>query len=140
MFHSAGLFFLISGGLAALFAILVVWRMGLLKHTPRLPLYANPRSVFYVLWLFTDILRSSLRVSQLVWALHPPLNPALGWVKSKPKSDVAKSLLATSITLTPGTVCIDVKAQKMHIHVLEASSLDELKAGEMETNVLKTVM
>jgi multicomponent Na+:H+ antiporter subunit E len=47
------------------------------------------------------------------------LSPAIVAVKTELKSDWKKLLLANSITLTPGTLTIDIKDDILYIHVIE---------------------
>jgi len=47
------------------------------------------------------------------------LSPAIVAVKTDLKSDWKKLLLANSITLTPGTLTLDIKDDTLFIHVIE---------------------
>jgi multicomponent Na+:H+ antiporter subunit E len=60
--------------------------------------------------------------------LHPqlPINPAIVKVKTDLKSDTALTFLANSITLTPGTMCVDIdkEAGVLYIHWIDAKTTD----------------
>lgn len=92
----------------------------------------------YVPWLVKEIIASSLRVSLLMWR-PSKISPKTAWIECGLSNDVSRSIYANSITLTPGTVCMGVKKDKMHIHALEASSIAELKAGDMEQRVARSI-
>ena len=53
-----------------------------------------------------------------------PINPGIVTYKTKLKSDTAKVFLANSITLTPGTLSIDVIGDELFIHWIDVTSDD----------------
>jgi multicomponent Na+:H+ antiporter subunit E len=95
----------------------------------------NPRSWF---WLFTYafvffyyVIKGGLDVSYRV--LHPrmPIRPGIVKIKSVLKTETGKSALANSITLTPGTLTIDVTEDGwFYIHWLNVLSVDEEEAAK----------
>jgi multicomponent Na+:H+ antiporter subunit E len=65
--------------------------------------------------------------------LHPamPINPGIVKVRSVLKTDTGRTMLANSITLTPGTLTIDVSDDGVfYIHWLNVLSVDEEAAAE----------
>jgi multicomponent Na+:H+ antiporter subunit E len=58
--------------------------------------------------------------------LHPamPIRPGIVKVKTTLKSDFAKTLLANSITMTPGTITVDIIGDDMYIHWIYIRSED----------------
>ena len=60
--------------------------------------------------------------------LHPnlPINPGIVKVKTKLKSDVGLTFLANTITLTPGTMTVDVDKEKglLYIHWINVKGKD----------------
>ena len=81
----------------------------------------------YFLWL---MIKANLDVAYRV--LHPalPIKPGIVEVKTKLKSDVGKLALANSITLTPGTLTMDVVGDRLYIHCINVGS--ESVRGAME--------
>jgi multicomponent Na+:H+ antiporter subunit E len=53
------------------------------------------------------------------------------------KSDTAKATLANSITLTPGTLTIDIKGDTFYVHTLTKEDADEVKRWHMEERLLE---
>ncbi len=78
----------------------------------------------YFLWL---CLKANLDVAFRV--IHPelPINPGIVKVKTSLKSDIARTFLANSITLTPGTLTVDMKDDVLYIHwiAVESSDIEE---------------
>lgn len=56
--------------------------------------------------------------------LHPmmPIKPGIVKVRTTLKSDLAKTFLANSITMTPGTLSVDIKDQYLYIHWINVRS------------------
>jgi len=80
----------------------------------------DPRRWFWVLlyvpyFLFYCV-RANLDVAYRV--LHPdvPIRPGIVHVKTGLTSDMAKTFLANSITLTPGTLTVDIQGQDLYVH------------------------
>jgi len=86
-------------------------------------------ALVYIPMLFYYIIKANLEVAYIV--LHPelPIRPGIVRVKTELKSESARTVLANSITLTPGTFTVDVKPEtgEMFIHWLtvEAEGADE---------------
>jgi multicomponent Na+:H+ antiporter subunit E len=53
-----------------------------------------------------------------------PIRPGIVKVKTTLKSDMAKMLLANSITMTPGTISVDIIDDYLYIHWIFISSDD----------------
>lgn len=69
-----------------------------------------------------------------------PINPQIVKFKSKLETDISFVTLANSITLTPGTITMDIKDGIIYIHALSEKVADELNAGEMEDRVAHIFM
>lgn len=80
--------------------------------------------IAYIPILFWEIIRANFDVAYRV--LHPrlPINPGIVVIKTGLKSDIAKLLLANSITLTPGTFTLDVEDDKLLIHWIDVKATD----------------
>ena len=58
--------------------------------------------------------------------VHPnlPIRPGIVKVKTSLKSDEAKTFLANSITLTPGTLTVDIDGQDFYVHWININTED----------------
>ena len=65
--------------------------------------------------------------------LHPmmPIKPGIVKIKTNLKTDIAKTFLANSITMTPGTLSVDIKDGHLYIHWINVRSQDLNKATEL---------
>jgi multicomponent Na+:H+ antiporter subunit E len=80
--------------------------------------------LLYVIVLFWEIVTANFDVAYRV--LHPrmPIRPGIVVIKTSLKSDIAKLILANSITLTPGTFALDVIGDKLLVHWINVRSED----------------
>jgi len=122
---------LICGGLVcliiSLFGAHTYSKLGL----PPLSLKGILFSLIYIIVLFWEIIKASLDVAYRV--IHPkmPIKPGIVVIKTRLKSDIAKMILANSITLTPGTFTLDVIGDKLLIHWINVKSEDIDEATNM---------
>jgi len=65
---------------------------------------------------FVALLRANLDLAARVLAPSLPINPALVEINTRLKSPLGKLLLANTITLTPGTLTVDVVDDQLLVH------------------------
>lgn len=91
-----------------------------------------------LLWLLIYIpiyawecLKANLDVAYRV--IHPekPLRPGIVKVKTRLKSDLARTVLANSITMTPGTMTVDIIDDILYIHWIWVREEDIEKATKI---------
>jgi len=122
---------LICGGLVcliiSLFGAGIYSKLGL----PPLSIKRILFSFVYIIVLFWEIIKSNFDVAYRI--IHPkmPIKPGIVVIKTNLKSDVAKMILANSITLTPGTFTLDVIGDKFLIHWINVKSEDIDEATSM---------
>ncbi|MEM0955410.1 MAG: Na+/H+ antiporter subunit E [Pseudomonadota bacterium] len=116
----------------ALISGLVAWLNPALPHMRRL---SWPAVLAYQPWLFGRILKSGWHVSRLI--LHPslPIKPKLIRHTTPLQSDGELVTLGNSITLTPGTVTVEIAPGEVLVHALDEDSTQDLRTGAMETKI-----
>jgi multicomponent Na+:H+ antiporter subunit E len=89
----------------------------------------------FIPWHLTQVVISNLRVARL--ALLKGNNFETSFVRAKPEmSDVrGLALLGCGITLTPGTLTVDISKDSMLIHALDKASAEDIKKGVMTKRV-----
>lgn len=99
-----------------------------------------PRLTVYLVWLVGEIIKSGVYVAYVV--LHPkmPIEPMLVRFTSKQPNVLARVILGNSITLTPGTITLDIEGSLFTVHALTRDTEEGLVNGEMETRVAKLYM
>jgi multicomponent Na+:H+ antiporter subunit E len=89
----------------------------------------------YLLWLAWEIVKSNVDVSRRILSPSLPIAPAVRWLPASQRSELARVIYADSITLTPGTLSIDLEDGSVEVHALNEGSLDALERGEMDARV-----
>lgn len=81
-------------------------------------------AIWYLLVFLWECIKANFDVAYRV--LHPglPINPGIVKVKLQVKSEIARTILANSITMTPGTITIDIIGDDIYIHWINISSSD----------------
>ena len=80
----------------------------------------NPRRIIWFLYyipvFFLHMVRANLDVAYRVIHMDVPIRPGIVKVKTTMKSDLGLTFLANSITLTPGTLTVDIIGSDLYIH------------------------
>lgn len=88
-----------------------------LKFSPLLPWYlARYLAVF--IWA---LLKANFDMARRVLSPRLPINPALVSVRTRLQSPLGQLILANSITLTPGTLSVDVEGDLLYVHWIDAT-------------------
>ncbi len=91
--------------------------------------------VKYWLWLAREIIVANFAVSKLVWSRELKISPSIFYVPAANLSELVRVTYANSITLTPGTVAIDVGNDWIEVHALTEDTKADLLAGRMGERV-----
>lgn len=133
----SGLFkpLLLGLGVASIaITFLIVRRMGYFDNE----LYAlrfSLRLFGYWAWLGKEIIRSSLSVARIVLDPRLPISPRVVELKATARHPVDQVILGNSITLTPGTLALDLHKGVIKVHTLTEAAAQDLMAGEMDRRV-----
>jgi multicomponent Na+:H+ antiporter subunit E len=122
------------GVFSCVLTFFLVTRMGYFKNE-MFALRFSFRLFSYWIWLGREIFRSSMQVARVV--LHPalPISPQIIDIKSTSGHLVDQVILANSITLTPGTLALDLHKGIIKVHTLTADGARDLASGEMDRRV-----
>lgn len=125
---------LVFGLLSVLAVLGIMRRMDRFSDAPPDELLGI-RVVTYIPWLLWEILKANLDVVRII--LHPslPISPRLVTVRTSQKTAVGQVIYANSITLTPGTISLDLRDDTILVHALTSESAAGVKAGEMDRRV-----
>lgn len=123
------------GFLSVLIVAIISSRMNLIIYDqPILQLYFL-KFIPYWLWLSLQVLKSNIDVCKRILNPRLPINPQLIIVKASQASNLAKVIYANSITLTPGTISIDLDGSNIGVHSLSNMGANGLKAGDMDRKI-----
>lgn len=125
---------LILGAFSCLLTVYLTHRMGYFRDQ----VFAfgfGMRLLAYWAWLAREVWRSSLDVARIVINPKLPISPQIVKIKASVNHPVDQAILGNSITLTPGTLALDVHRGIIQVHCLNKAGADELKSGEMDRRV-----
>lgn len=127
---------LVLGGVSVALVCWVSWRAAFPeREAVALPL--SPGLPRYAVWLVKEVLVSAVAVVRKVWSPRPVLRPVVETTPAADLSVLAQVIYANSITLTPGTLSLDVDPDRIEVHGLDAADLATLHDGRMLHEVRK---
>ena len=121
---------LIGLGIAStLLSIFLAWRMNVIDHESY-PVHLSMRLIRYYLYLAKEIIVANIDVIKKI--LKPAtISPEIFTLSASKRTDMSKVIYANSITLTPGTVTLELSGDELKIHALSKGAADDLKTGNM---------
>ncbi|SHE47401.1 MULTISPECIES: Na+/H+ antiporter subunit E [Caloramator] len=81
----------------------------------------------YFIVFLIELVKANFNMARIVITPSLPISPKIYEVKTELKSNIAKALLANSITLTPGTISVDLEDDTIYIHVVEGTKVDDVE-------------
>jgi multicomponent Na+:H+ antiporter subunit E len=91
--------------------------------------------IMYVFTFLRELVKANVDVAKRVFGGCKDVNPGIVKVPVDLKGDYAQAMLANSITLTPGTITLDIAEQEgktyYYIHWIDVAETDREKAGEL---------
>jgi len=89
-------------------------------------------------WLTLEVIKANIAVLKCIWMPKTyPTSPIIRQLKMQPESRIARTLYANAITLTPGTVSIEVRDKDILVYALMEDAMKDLEDGEMGRRVHK---
>ena len=123
------------GAFSSIFVALLCLRLGVIDEE------GAPFGLFfsgvisYWVWLFKEIVVANLNVARLILDPRMPVSPNFFNAPASQKSDLGKVVFANSITLTPGTVAIEVQGDSILVHTLSADFAWGAESCDMDRRV-----
>ena len=129
---------LLSLGLISVAAIVACAARLELLDEEGVPVGLLPGLMRYGPWLVIQIIRSNLDVAKRIVNPKLPIHPTVIHVDAKDHTEVGRVTYANSITLTPGTISLDVSEDAIEVHALTEEAAKDLMSGEMGRRVQRT--
>jgi multicomponent Na+:H+ antiporter subunit E len=96
-----------------------------------------PRFVAYLPWLLKEIWKANLDVVRVVLAPSLPIDPVVVRITTPLRGDLALTTLGNSITLTPGTITLDVDGPDLVVHALTRGGAAGVEGGGMDARIAR---
>ncbi|NOQ90018.1 MAG: cation transporter [Gammaproteobacteria bacterium] len=82
----------------------------------------------YLAVFFIELVKANINVMRLVFSPRINIKPGIVEIKTELKSPIGRMALANTITLTPGTLVVDIKDDSLFVHCINISTTDQIKA------------
>ena len=119
--------------LGLLSCVLVFWmavRMRVIDPET-VPLQLGGRVVVYWGWLLKEIVVANLQVTRIMLSRRPAISPTMVTLTSTAKQRLSLVIFGNSITLTPGTVSVDVHEDEITVHAISEGGAADIAEGTM---------
>ncbi len=125
-----GLLLLSLGIFSTLLTVFLGHRMRLIDRESY-PIEKLPKLFRYYFFLGKEIIMANMDVIKRILKPGKSISPKVIDLTANQPSNLGKVIYANSITLTPGTVTMDVKADQLKVHALSKEAADDLASGRM---------
>lgn len=125
--------FLLAAGLGSSIAVLLfARRLDIIAGATRPNDLNWPRFIAYCPWLIKEIMVAAWDVTKRI--LHPqmPISPTMVEFSPLQTTDTGLVIHANSITLTPGTISVEVEPGRFLVHALSREGGASLAGSEMD--------
>ena len=89
----------------------------------------NQHSFIFIANLMKDMFLSSIMVMKLIWLRPNEVQSCYALIDAKSKDPIDQVIQANAITLTPGTMSMDLNNNKILVHAINFKAMQELRAG-----------
>lgn len=120
-----------------------IWWIGLLdRESLPIALFHPVKGIWrFWLWLAVETIKANIAVARVILSYECDTHQRLFWIPSRQMSDLTRAIYANSITLTPGTITVDMAEDHLLIHALNdkmCDSLDEMacRICSLDTNTI----
>jgi multicomponent Na+:H+ antiporter subunit E len=122
------------GVASCILIVIIAARLDVIDHEA-VPLQLKFGYFSYLAWLGKEITKSNWDVVRLVLDPKLPISPTMVWVPATQRTDVGKVIYANSITLTPGTVSVEIENDRILVHAITREAAEGLESGDMDRRV-----
>lgn len=86
----------------------------------------------YAYLLLTEIVKANVTVGHMILTQREEMEPVLVSFHTNLKTDIARVILANSITLTPGTITVTIEGNELTVHCLDKSLAEGIEDSVFE--------
>ncbi len=127
---------LLGAGLISLFSFSIIeeWLLPI-KWSYKIPW----RLGLFLIGRLKYIIHANIDLAERLLDPQLPINPAIIRLKHNLKNPVARTILANTITLTPGTLTVEIDEKDIYVHFLAEEYLDNILSSNL-TQQIKHVL
>jgi multicomponent Na+:H+ antiporter subunit E len=122
------------GAISCAVVTFLAYRMGVVDYEGH-PVHLGWRLPVYLVWLLWEIVKANIDVAKRILNPRLPISPTVFTLKPTQPTVLGNVIYANSITLTPGTVTLQVSRNELEVHALSREAAEDLARGEMDRRV-----
>lgn len=124
---------------AVLSAVLGVWSVQFLwaGAAPRISLHQLFALLRYLPGFSLKVFRSAVHVARVVLDPRLPISPRLITCHTGLRREISRIAFAQSVSLTPGTLTVDMDGGTFLVHCLDEQSATRILSGELERQIAR---
>jgi len=126
--------FLMLGALSLLLTLWLIARLKLIDRDAS-PYHRAPHMLVYGGWLLIEIVKANAAVIRRILGPTHAIDPVMVNVPTTARTKLGRALFANSITLTPGTVTVDVDGDQLKVHALVRETSTAQSFAQMDRKV-----
>ena len=96
-----------------------------------------PKLLMYAVYMLKEICLAVWQTLHFIWTPKEEVEPQLVSVHTPLKTEMGRVALANSITLTPGTITVDVQDDLFLVHCLDATYAQGIEDSEMQRRIAR---
>jgi multicomponent Na+:H+ antiporter subunit E len=116
--------------------VYLAWRMGICDSEGH-PIHLTFSLLVYIPWLVWAIVKANIDVAKRILNPGLPISPCMVRIKATQKTDLTRVIYANSITLTPGTVSVELVGDDILVHALTREAAEDVQTGDMDRRVTR---
>lgn len=128
---------LLGFGVASVAGVVALGRRMRMVDAEGHPIHLALGAFTYWPWLALEIAKSALTVSRIIVDPKLPISPTMTRVKASQKTGLGVTTYANSITLTPGTISVEVENNEILVHALTREGAADVEEGTMDRRVTR---
>jgi len=133
--HTAGL--MIAFGVGSILLVLWIFKRMDDVAEDKPPYRLGLRPIFYLPYIIWEIVKANIDVAKVIVSPSLPISPRVFRAKTSQKTSIAQVIYANSITLTPGTITLDLRDGEVMVHALTNDTAEGILEGSMDARCAK---
>ncbi len=111
--------------------VFIATRMKVIDHESY-PIHISLKLPAFFVYIMREIVKANIDViKRILKSGGKTISPQLVEIPVPQKTDLGRVMYANSITLTPGTVSVELDEDKVMVHALTKEGADDLLSGDM---------
>ncbi len=128
---------MIAFGVGSILLVLWVFKRMDDVAEDKAPYRLGLRPIFYLPYIIWEIVKANIDVAKVIVSPSLPISPRVFRAKISQKTSVAQVIYANSITLTPGTITLDLRDGEVLVHALTDDTAEGILEGSMDARCAK---